>query len=115
MPREFIPLAVLGAVEVLADEYRAHFQYRDSDGPKKHIYGPRRQDQQRAEADVALLRLEKGTFSYRDCGFGRMDGEHRLSCVMTLRKGNVVWDRDARTTQRWEALPEDYWEVTEVP
>ena len=68
-----------------------------------------------AEADVALLRLEKGTFSYRDCGFGRMDGEHRLSCVMTLRKGNVVWDRDARTTQRWEALPEDYWEVTEVP
>ena len=68
-----------------------------------------------AEADVALLRLEKGTFSYRDCGFGRMDGEHRLSCVMTLRKGNVVWDRDARTTQRWEELPEDYWEVTEVP
>jgi dihydroorotase len=68
-----------------------------------------------SEADVAVLRHEKGEYSYRDCGYGRMDGEDRLSCVLTLRKGNVVWDRDARTTPNWEGLPEDYWEVTEVP
>ncbi|MDA0746941.1 MAG: amidohydrolase/deacetylase family metallohydrolase [bacterium] len=68
-----------------------------------------------AEADVAVLEHRKGSFSYRDCGYGRMDGQDRLECKLTLRKGNVVWDRDALTMPAWQELPEDYWEVTEVP
>lgn len=68
-----------------------------------------------SEADIAVLQHERGSFSYRDCGYGRMDGEDRLSCQLTLRKGSVVWDRNAITVAPWETLPEDYWEVTEVP
>jgi dihydroorotase len=68
-----------------------------------------------AEADVAVLEHLKGEFSYRDCGHTRMDGEDRLVCKLTLRKGEVVWDRDAMTVPGWEDAPPDYWEVPEVP
>ena len=68
-----------------------------------------------AEADVTVLRHLQGAFSYRDCGWARMDGEDRLECALTLRGGQVVWDRDARTVPLWEEADEDYREVTEVP
>lgn len=68
-----------------------------------------------AEADVAVLARLEGAFSFRDCGWGRMDGNERLVCKLTLRKGEVVWDADARSMARWQDLPEDYWETTIVP
>ena len=68
-----------------------------------------------AEADVAVLEHQRGEFSYEDCGYTRMDGTDRLACKLTLRKGQVVWDRDAMTVPRWEDAPPDYWEVTETP
>ncbi len=68
-----------------------------------------------AEADVAVLRHLKDAFSYRDCGWGRMDGADRLECAMTIRRGQVVFDRDARTVPPWEEAAEAYWEVIEVP
>jgi dihydroorotase len=67
-----------------------------------------------SEADVAVLEHRKGAFSYRDCGWTRMDGEDRLACKMTLRAGQVVYDRDAKTVPLWTEAPEDYWPVTEV-
>jgi dihydroorotase len=67
------------------------------------------------EADVAVLEHLKGAFSYRDCGYTRMDGEDRLACKLTLRKGAAVWDRDAMTVPGWEDAPPDYWEVPEAP
>ncbi|MCE2438942.1 MAG: amidohydrolase/deacetylase family metallohydrolase [Candidatus Latescibacteria bacterium] len=68
-----------------------------------------------AEADVAVLTHLRGAFSFRDCGWGRMDGNERLACKLTLRKGEVVWDSDALTVAAWKDLPKDYWETTIVP
>ncbi len=70
-----------------------------------------------AEADVAVLRRVEGEFSFRDCGWARNDGKEKLECLLTLRKGEVVWDRHGLTCPPWqEAAPDSgYWEVTEVP
>ena len=49
-----------------------------------------------AEADVALLRVLPGRFSYTDCGRARMEGEGKLECALTLRAGKVVGEVDPR-------------------
>ena len=67
------------------------------------------------EADVAVLARLKGAVSFRDCGWGRMDGNERLVCKLTLRRGEVVWDSNALTVPEWRDLPQDYWETTIVP
>ncbi len=63
-----------------------------------------------AEADVAVLELRSGAFSFRDCGWARIDGRQRLECVLTLRRGEVVWDRHALTCPHWEEAEPGYWE-----
>ncbi|MDA1193328.1 MAG: amidohydrolase/deacetylase family metallohydrolase [Candidatus Poribacteria bacterium] len=65
-----------------------------------------------AEADVAALRNLKGDFAYRDCGWGRIDGNDRLECALTVRSGKVVWDRDARTVPHWSDGDDAYFELT---
>jgi dihydroorotase len=47
-----------------------------------------------AEADIAVLRLREGEFGFLDSGRARMDGDRKLFCVMTLRKGAIVWDTE---------------------
>ena len=61
-----------------------------------------------AEADVAVLKVEEGPFSYRDCGWARIDGRHRLECALTLRAGQVVWDRHGLSSPHWREAPESY-------
>ena len=61
-----------------------------------------------AEADIAVLALESGDFSYRDVVGGRIDGRERLSCERTLRAGDVAFDRNARTGERWQEAELDY-------
>ena len=68
-----------------------------------------------AEADVAVLAHEKGAFSFQDCGYTRIDTDQRLICRLTLRKGQIIFDRDARTVPKWEDAPPEYWPVTVVP
>ncbi|MCZ6635368.1 MAG: amidohydrolase/deacetylase family metallohydrolase [bacterium] len=68
-----------------------------------------------AEADVAVLEHQTGAFSYRDCGHTKIDGTDRLTCRLTLRKGELIYDREAMTVPNWEDAPEEYWPVTEVP
>jgi dihydroorotase len=45
-------------------------------------------------ADIALLELERGTFAFLDSGFGKLTGDKRLRCALTVRAGKVVWDPD---------------------
>jgi dihydroorotase len=45
-----------------------------------------------ANADVAVVRLEKGNFGFIDSFGGRMKGTERLSCELTVRDGKVVYD-----------------------
>jgi dihydroorotase len=58
-----------------------------------------------APADVAVLRLEKGEFGFADHSGGRMKGDQKLTCELTLRDGRVVYDLNAITSEDWEKVP----------
>ncbi len=64
-----------------------------------------------AEADVALLRLDEGSFGYVDCGGGRMDGTQKLGCEMTIRAGDIVYDLNGRANPLWGDAPPSYWQI----
>ncbi len=66
-----------------------------------------------AEADVALLRLEQGDFHFVDCGYAKMPGDKKLSCAMTLRAGEIVYDPEGRSMPQWQDAPEAYWHIRE--
>jgi dihydroorotase len=68
-----------------------------------------------AEADVAVLELRQGPFSYQDCGRARMDGSQKLECVLTLRAGRIVYERDGLAVPDWRETPAPYWEITARP
>jgi dihydroorotase len=61
-----------------------------------------------AGADVAVLRLERGTFGYTDMYGARLQGNKKLTCELTLRDGKVVWDLNGITRPDWTTLPRDY-------
>jgi dihydroorotase len=54
-----------------------------------------------AIADVAVLRLEEGEFGLVDSRNIRFPTNRRLGCELTLRAGNVVWDRNGRAATPW--------------
>jgi dihydroorotase len=70
-----------------------------------------------AEADVAVLAVLEDSFSYRDCGWARLDGDYRLECAMTLRAGEIVFDRHGLSCPHWQEVPADtgYWDAPPVP
>jgi dihydroorotase len=53
-------------------------------------------------ADVAVLRLEKGSFGFLDPRGGRLAGAQKLGCEMTLRDGKVVWELNGLTRESWD-------------
>ena len=55
-----------------------------------------------AEADIAVFDLLYGDFGFVDSGHARMNGNQRLQCALTVRAGNVVWDRDGRSWPDWK-------------
>jgi len=61
-----------------------------------------------APADIAVLRLEHGTFGFTDMFGARLDGSQKLVCELTLRDGRVVWDLNGITRPDWKTLPPDY-------
>jgi dihydroorotase len=64
-----------------------------------------------AEADVAVLELERGRFGFTDCGDAKLMGDKRLRCLMTLRAGEVVFDSDGLSMPTWTEAPPSYWEL----
>ncbi|MBM3265594.1 MAG: amidohydrolase family protein, partial [candidate division Zixibacteria bacterium] len=54
-----------------------------------------------AEADVAVLEMQHGDFGFVDSGHARMKGNRRLSCALTVRAGQVVWDLNGLTWPDW--------------
>ena len=50
-----------------------------------------------APADVAVLRVEKGSFGFVDQVGARVTGSQRLSCEVTLRDGAMVYDANGLT------------------
>jgi dihydroorotase len=57
-----------------------------------------------AEADIAVLRLERGQFGFVDSEGAGNSGTQLLACEMTLRKGNVVWDLNGRASENWKTF-----------
>jgi dihydroorotase len=57
-----------------------------------------------AEADVAVLRIEKGQFGFLDSAGASYQGTQRIACEMTLRKGRVAWDLNARAGEDWKTF-----------
>lgn len=61
-----------------------------------------------AEADIALLRLDKGAFGFIDVKGGRISGAGRLNCEMTIRAGEIVFDLNGRAGVPWREAKIEY-------
>lgn len=58
-----------------------------------------------AEADVAVLNLRKGDFSFVDTGGGKMAGSQKLECELTVKGGQIVWDLNGLSVPVWSDMP----------
>ena len=47
-----------------------------------------------AGADIAVIEQQTGKFGYLDSGHGKLIGDRKLVCVLTVRNGQVVWDTE---------------------
>jgi dihydroorotase len=63
------------------------------------------------DADIAVLELAKGHFSYIDCGFARMDGNAKLTARMTVRAGHIVYDPSGLSMVVWDKARPQYFNV----
>jgi dihydroorotase len=61
-----------------------------------------------AVADIAVLNLMNGNFGYADASNGKVEGNQRLFCEMTLKDGKVVWDWNARAATDFRKLGDRY-------
>ncbi len=59
-------------------------------------------------ADLAVLELRRGRFGFLDSGHGKLMGDQKLTCVLTLRAGEVVWDTEGLTQPEWKTASGPY-------
>jgi dihydroorotase len=52
-------------------------------------------------ADIAVLEMQTGRFGFLDAEHKRLRGDRRLRAVMTIRKGDVVWDSEGLSHTDW--------------
>ena len=64
-----------------------------------------------SDADVAVFKLEEGSFGFSDCGKARLVGSQRLECRLTVRAGKIVYDPSGLSMPDWEHAPVAYWET----
>jgi dihydroorotase len=60
------------------------------------------------DADIAVLELTKGHFSYIDCGVAKMDGNAKLTARMTVRAGRILYDPSGLSMVEWEKARPQY-------
>jgi dihydroorotase len=60
-----------------------------------------------AEADIAVLNVLKGKFGFVDVAGGKMMGDRKLECELTVKGGQVVWDLNGISRPSWETLKPD--------
>jgi dihydroorotase len=63
------------------------------------------------DADIAVLELAKGNFSYIDCGVARFDGNAKLTARMTIRAGRILYDPSGLSMVAWEKARPQYFNV----
>src|SRR3984957_3741848 len=57
-------------------------------------------------ADVAVLEMQNGVYALKDAWPAKKLATQRLECVLTIRNGKVVYDRDGRTFPAWSGGPQ---------
>jgi dihydroorotase len=57
-----------------------------------------------AEADLAVLNLRKGKFGFIDTGGGKMIGDQKLECELTIKGGQVMWDLNGISRPLWSEM-----------
>lgn len=62
-----------------------------------------------SEADIALFRVREGCFGFPDGGGAAMRGSTRLECLITVRAGKIVYDREALSKPDWQKAGPEYW------
>ncbi len=62
---------------------------------------------QTAFADIAVLEIAEGSFGLTDNGSGNRvyPSNKRINCEMTIRDGEVVWDRNGLSRDSWSNTP----------
>lgn len=60
-----------------------------------------------ADADIAVLAVEKGKFGFIDSAGASYPGNQRIVPELTLRAGRVVWDRNGRAAESWKTYKYD--------
>ena len=57
-----------------------------------------------AEADITVLRVDTGKFGYTDSAGAGHQGTKAIVPEITLRKGRVMWDLNARAAENWKTF-----------
>ncbi len=60
-------------------------------------------------ADIAVLQLLHGHFSYMDDGYARQDGDEKLIARMTIRQGAIVFDPSGLSMVEWRKARKLYY------
>jgi dihydroorotase len=63
------------------------------------------------DADIAVLELTQGHFSYIDCGVAKMDANVRLLARMTIRAGRISYDPSGLSMVEWEKARPQYFTI----
>ena len=61
-----------------------------------------------SDADIAVLQLQHGNFCYHDDGFARMCGNSKLTNVMTVRDGAILYDPSGLSMVDWQRARPQY-------
>ena len=68
-----------------------------------------------ASIDIVTLEILKGKFAYLGSGGGKIAGNQKLQCVMTLFGGKILYDHPyGLSVPLWQDIPKDsrYWADT---
>jgi len=57
-----------------------------------------------ADADIAVLRVDRGQFGFIDSAGARNAGTQAITCELTVRSGKVVWDLNGRASEDWKGF-----------
>ena len=59
-----------------------------------------------AEADIAVLNLRRGTFGFIDVAGGKLLGDQKRECELTVKGGQVLWDLNGISRPLWTEMKE---------
>jgi dihydroorotase len=59
-------------------------------------------------ADIAVLKLEQGSFGFIDVYGARMKGNKRFAAELTIKDGLVMWDKNGISREDWDKLGMNY-------